>query len=42
MYIVVAMSNETLEISVGVDESFDMSFNISGGVLGFILDLFRS
>ncbi len=42
MYIVVAMSNETLEISVGVDERFDMSFNISEGVLGFILDLFRS
>ncbi|MBE9602812.1 phenylalanyl-tRNA synthetase subunit alpha [Pedobacter sp. MC2016-24] len=34
------MSNEILEISVLVDEKFDMSFNLAGGVLGLILRIF--
>ncbi|MCJ0742490.1 MULTISPECIES: phenylalanyl-tRNA synthetase subunit alpha [Pedobacter] len=32
------MSKETLEISVMVDQSFDMSFNLIDGVLGTLLN----
>lgn len=35
-----AMSQETLEISVLVDEKFDMNFNLAGGIFGFILSVF--
>lgn len=34
------MSKEVLEISVLVDEKFDMTFNLAEGVLGFILRIF--
>jgi hypothetical protein len=34
------MSKEVLEISVLVDEKFDMSFNLSQGLFGFILRFF--
>ncbi|WP_199118660.1 phenylalanyl-tRNA synthetase subunit alpha [Pedobacter sp. ASV28] len=34
------MSQEVLEISVMVDEQFDVSFNLTGGILGFILKAF--
>jgi len=34
------MSKEVLEISVLVDEKFDMSFNLADGVLGLILRIF--
>lgn len=34
------MSKEVLEISVLVDEKFDMSFNLVEGVFGFILRVF--
>lgn len=36
----VAMSNEILEISVLVDEKFDVKFDLVEGVLGFILKVF--
>lgn len=34
------MSNEILEISVLVDEKFDVKFDLVDGVLGFILKIF--
>jgi len=34
------MSKEVLEISILVDEKFDVSFNLAGGLLGLILRLF--
>ena len=34
------MSKEVLEISVMVDEQFDMSFNLVDGFFGFILTIF--
>lgn len=34
------MSKEVLEISVLVDEKFDMSFNLVEGIFGFILNVF--
>ncbi|WP_324372817.1 phenylalanyl-tRNA synthetase subunit alpha [Pedobacter sp.] len=34
------MSNEILEVSVLVEEKFDMSFNWLGGLFGFILRVF--
>jgi hypothetical protein len=34
------MSKEVLEFSVLVDEKFDMSFNLAGGIFGFILGFF--
>lgn len=34
------MSKEVLEISVMVDEKFDMSFNLVDGIFGFILKFF--
>lgn len=34
------MSNETLEISVNIDEHFDVSFTLVEGALGFILKFF--
>lgn len=34
------MSQEVLEISVKVEEQFDISFNLTGGVLGLILKVF--
>ncbi|WP_316817702.1 phenylalanyl-tRNA synthetase subunit alpha [Pedobacter nyackensis] len=34
------MSNEILEISVLVDEKFDVKFDQVNGVLGFILRIF--
>jgi len=34
------MSKEVLEISVLVDEKFDMSFNLAQGIFGFILKFF--
>jgi hypothetical protein len=36
----IAMSNEILEISVLVDEKFDVKFEPADGVLGFILRIF--
>lgn len=33
------MSQEVLEISVMVDEKFDVNFNLTDGVLGFILNI---
>lgn len=36
----VAMSNEILEISVLVEEKFDVKFEPVDGVLGFILRIF--
>jgi hypothetical protein len=36
----IAMSNETLEISVLVEEKFDMKFDLVDGILGFILRIF--
>jgi len=33
------MSQEILEISVLVEEKFDMSFNLANGLLGFILKI---
>ncbi len=35
------MSQEILEISVRVDEQFDVNFNLSDGVLGLILSIFE-
>jgi hypothetical protein len=35
------MSKEVLEITVLVDEKFDMSFNMVNGLLGFILRIFK-
>mgnify|MGYP003576238538 FL=1 len=35
------MSQEVLEISVRVDEQFDVNFNLSDGVLGLILSIFE-
>lgn len=35
------MSQEVLEISVMVDEQFDVNINLSEGVLGFILNIFE-
>ncbi len=34
------MSNETLEISVMVDEQFDVNFNMDQGIFGLILKVF--
>jgi hypothetical protein len=34
------MSKETLEISVSVDEQFDVDFNLVQGLFGFILRIF--
>jgi hypothetical protein len=34
------MSSEILEISVSVEEKFDMSFNWLSGLFGFILKVF--
>ncbi len=34
------MSKEVLEISILVDEKFDVSFNLVNGLLGFILKVF--
>ncbi|WP_188627117.1 phenylalanyl-tRNA synthetase subunit alpha [Pedobacter quisquiliarum] len=34
------MSKEVLEFSVLVDEKFDMSFNLAGGIFGFFLSIF--
>jgi len=34
------MSKEVLEISVMVDEQFDMNFNLVEGVFGLILKVF--
>lgn len=34
------MSQETFEISVNIDEHFDVSFNLVVGVLGLILKVF--
>lgn len=34
------MSKEVLEISVMVDEQFDMSFNLVDGIFGLILKVF--
>lgn len=34
------MSEEILEISVRVEEQFDMKFDLVNGVLGFILKIF--
>jgi len=34
------MSKEVLEFSVLVDEKFDMSFNLVGGIFGFFLKFF--
>jgi len=34
------MSKEVLEISVLVDEKFDVSFNLAQGFFGFILKFF--
>ena len=34
------MSKETLEISVNIDEHFDVSFNLVQGLFGFILKFF--
>ncbi|WP_090782981.1 phenylalanyl-tRNA synthetase subunit alpha [Pedobacter sp. ok626] len=34
------MSKEVLEISVLVEEKFDMKFDLVEGVLGFILKIF--
>jgi hypothetical protein len=38
---VVIMSQEVLEISVMVDEQFDVNFNLGDGVLGFFLSIFE-
>lgn len=38
--IIETMSKEVLEISVLVDEKFDMSFNLVEGIFGFILSVF--
>jgi hypothetical protein len=35
------MSNEVLEISVNVEEQFDVDFNLAEGLLGFILKILR-
>ncbi|MCD0486615.1 phenylalanyl-tRNA synthetase subunit alpha [Pedobacter sp. MC2016-14] len=34
------MSKEVLEISILVDEKFDVSFNLVNGIFGFILKVF--
>lgn len=34
------MSKELLEISIMVDEKFDVSFNLSKGIFGLILKFF--
>jgi hypothetical protein len=34
------MSNEVLEISILVEEKFDVNFNLADGLLGFILKVF--
>ncbi|KIO76894.1 phenylalanyl-tRNA synthetase subunit alpha [Pedobacter lusitanus] len=34
------MSKEVLEISILVDEKFDVSFNLSEGLFGLILKVF--
>jgi len=36
------MSKEVLEISILVEEKFDVSFSIEGGLLGFILKIFET
>lgn len=35
----IIMSNETLEISVSVDEHFDVDFNLGDGLFGFIIKI---
>ncbi|WP_343533706.1 phenylalanyl-tRNA synthetase subunit alpha [Pedobacter sp.] len=35
------MSQEVLEISVMVDEQFDVNFNLTSGILGVILGIFE-
>ncbi|WP_113663956.1 phenylalanyl-tRNA synthetase subunit alpha [Pedobacter nanyangensis] len=35
------MSQEVLEISVMVDEKFEVNFNLAGGILGVILSIFE-
>lgn len=35
------MSQEVLEISVMVDEQFDVNFNLADGILGVILSIFE-
>ncbi|EDM35618.1 phenylalanyl-tRNA synthetase alpha subunit [Pedobacter sp. BAL39] len=34
------MSKEILEITILVDEKFDVDFNMVNGLLGFILNIF--
>jgi hypothetical protein len=34
------MSKEILEISIMVEEKFDVSFNLDGGLFGLILKVF--
>jgi len=34
------MSKEVLEISILIDEKFDVSFDLVEGILGFILKVF--
>lgn len=34
------MSKETLEISISVDEKFELSFNLVEGIFGLILKIF--
>jgi len=34
------MSKEVLEISILVDEKFDVNFNLAGGFFGIILSVF--
>jgi hypothetical protein len=36
------MSKEVLEISVNIDEHFDISFSIVEGILGMILKFFEN
>ena len=34
------MSEEILEVSVRIEEKFDMNFNLVNGIFGFILKIF--
>ncbi len=36
------MSQEVLDISVRVEEQFDITFNLTDGILGLILKMFES
>ncbi len=36
------MSQEVLEISIRVEEQFDITFNLTDGILGVILKMFES